>query len=70
MQRKITRFALTGKCVVTPAPLDPVPFEPAPFEPAPFAPASVSPAVTRAAKSHSANHPIPHDVYRNASRRE
>jgi hypothetical protein len=60
MQRKITRFALTGKCVVTPAP----------FEPDPFAPASVSPAVTRAAKSHSANHPIPHDVYRNASRRE
>jgi hypothetical protein len=65
MQRKITRFALTGKCVVTPAP-----FEPAPLGPAPFAPASVSPAVTRAAKSHSANHPIPHDVYRNASRRE
>jgi hypothetical protein len=65
MQRKITRFALTGKCVVTPAPLGP-----APFEPAPIAPASVSLAVTRAAKSHNANHPIPHDVYRNASRRE
>jgi hypothetical protein len=65
MQRKITRFALTGKCVVTPAPLGPDP-----FESDPFAPASVSPAVTRAAKSHSANHPIPHDVYRNASRRE